>query len=112
MNFKKSFVIKFQRSELLEIEIKKMTQIQEERSKITFAFLDDFNRLDSLKGGTMRQIHFQVASIQNQKSRFLDKSTTFNPISGGLFEVLSPAGYLSSGTLKIQKLNFPKQIWS
>ena len=55
MNFKKSFVIKFQRSELLEIEIKKMTQIQEERSKITFAFLDDFNRLDSLKGGTMRQ---------------------------------------------------------
>ena len=77
MNFKKSFVIKFQRSELLEIEIKKMTQIQEERSKITFAFLDDFNRLDSLKGGTMRQIPFQVASIQNQKSRFLYKLTTF-----------------------------------
>ena len=77
MNFKKSFVIKFQRSELLEIEIKKMTQIQEERSKITFAFLDDFNRLDSLKGRTMRQIHFQVASIQNQKSRFLYKLTTF-----------------------------------
>ena len=77
MNFKKSFVIKFQRSELLEIEIKKMTQIQEERSKITFAFLDDFNCLDSLKGGTMRKIHFQVASIQNQKSRFLYKLTTF-----------------------------------
>ena len=63
MNFKKSFVIKFQRSELLEIEIKKMTQIQEERSKITFAFLDDFNRLDSLKGRTMRQkLEFCTAS--------------------------------------------------
>ena len=56
---------------LLEIEIKKMTQIQEERSKITFTFLDDFNRLDSLKGSTMRQIHFQVAPIQNKKPRFL-----------------------------------------
>ena len=39
----------------------------------------------------------------------------FNPIPYGLFEVLSPAGapwYLNCGTLKIPKLNFPKQIWS
>ena len=48
-------------------------------------------------------------------------SICFNPIPCGLFEVLSPAGggsgqtppwYLSCGTQKIPKLNFPKQIWS
>ena len=52
-----------------------MTQIQEERSKITFTFLDDFNRLDSLKGSTKRQLQFQVAPIQNKKSRFLQLTT-------------------------------------
>ena len=83
MNFKKSFVIKFQRSELLWKEKKYFVARNRNKKDDTnprrkvkdyFCF---FRWLDSLKGSTMRQIHFQVASLQNQKSRFLYKLTTF-----------------------------------